>query len=417
MTKPPAGPYSRPLRFEMRFAAPFLLIIVIAAGVSGQNKYEKDFQEFWTSFQENFAYFDKNGIDWPKAREIYQPQAANIKSDREFVQFLERITHEFHNGHITLNTNLDSSNRIIPSGTDIWAEVAGDGAIIKDIREQSKAERSGLKPGMRIVRFNDGGIKAQLAQFLPRSVNKYTPRMLDYAVNMLLAGTHDQPRKITVETAAANKDFYPDQISTLPSENRLLESKILDRNIGYIKIHNSLFNFDLIERFDAALDSLITTRGLILDLTETPSGGNTTVARALMGRFIERETAYQKHSLPREERQFGVKRSWLEYVSPRGRIYRKPLIVMVSRWTGSMGEGLAIGFDAMKRGKIVGTRMAGLIGAIYSFQLSETKIRYSIPTEKLFQPNGAPREDFVPPYLTENTEQTRRTALRLAKGN
>jgi carboxyl-terminal processing protease len=238
--------------------------------------------------------------------------------------------------------------------------------------------------------------------------------MYQYAVNMLLAGTHDKPRKITVELSGSEIDFYPNKFSP-EVRNNLLETKVLNGNIGYIKINNSLFKYDLIKEFDAALDSLFTTKAIILDLTETPSGGNTTVARSIMSRFIEREMPYQKHSSPREEKQFGVKRSWIEYVSPRGKIYRKPLIVAVSRWTGSMGEGLAIGFDGMKRAKIVGTRMARLIGAIENFRMAETKIGYTIPTEKLFHINGTPREVFVPKYLTSNTKQTMTRIFSLIK--
>jgi C-terminal processing protease CtpA/Prc len=143
--------------------------------------------------------------------------------------------------------------------------------------------------------------------------------------------------------------------------------------------------------------------GLVIDLRETPSGGNTTVARAIMSRFIDKEMPYQKHSSPSEEKQYGVKRSWIELVSPRGKIYKKPLVILVNRWTGSMGEGIAIGFDGMKRAMIVGEEMAGLLGAIYSFTLPETNIGFSIPVEKLFHVNGSPREDFVPEFrVTDN---------------
>jgi hypothetical protein len=48
---------------------------------------------------------------------------------------------------------------------------------------------------------------------------------------------------------------------------------------------------------------------------------------------------YQKHELASEERMTGVRRSWLELVSPRGEfVYSKPVAVLVNRWTGSMGE-------------------------------------------------------------------------------
>ena len=61
-----------------------------------------------------------------------------------------------------------------------------------------------------------------------------------------------------------------------------------------------------------------------------------------------------------------------------------------------MGEGIAIGFDAMKRANVIGTEMAGLNGGMETFTLPKTNIRYSFPTEKIFHVNGQPREMFVP---------------------
>lgn len=80
------------------------------------------------------------------------------------------------------------------------------------------------------------------------------------------------------------------------------------------------------------------------------------------------------------------------------------MIVVVNRWTGSMVEGIAIGFDGMKRARIVGDRMAGLLGSIYSFTLPETKINFSIPVEKLFHINSTPRENFVPEFIVADSE-------------
>ena len=83
-----------------------------------------------------------------------------------------------------------------------------------------------------------------------------------------------------------------------------------------------------------------------------------------MGRLVDREATYQKHALPQEERDTGVRRSWLEVVSPRGPFtYTAPVVVLVDHWTGSMGEGIAIGLDGAGRARVVGTRMAGLLGA------------------------------------------------------
>jgi len=121
---------------------------------------------------------------------------------------------------------------------------------------------------------------------------------------------------------------------------------------------------------------------------------------------------YQKHVIL--EKPYGVTRSWIEYVLPRKTRYKNQLIIMVGHWTGSMGEGMAIGFDAMKRASIIGTKMAGLLGAINGFRASETNIGYQFPTEKLYHINGTAREDFIPPFLTNNTKETWEKAKQLA---
>jgi carboxyl-terminal processing protease len=137
---------------------------------------------------------------------------------------------------------------------------------------------------------------------------------------------------------------------------------------------------------------------MILDLRDTPSGGNSTVARGIMGRFIAQDGFYQKHSIPAEERMFDAKRSWVEIVSPRGDFhFDGPLVVLVDHWTGSMGEGIAIGLDGLKRATVVGAEMARLLGATESVTLPNSKIGVNYPAEKLFHVNGTPREDFVPP--------------------
>ncbi|HKO41976.1 MAG TPA: S41 family peptidase [Pyrinomonadaceae bacterium] len=178
----------------------------------------------------------------------------------------------------------------------------------------------------------------------------------------------------------------------------LLEYRRIEKDVGYVKINNSLGDTDLIKQFDLALAALRNTRGMILDLRDTPSGGNTTVARGIMGRFITRDMPYQKHSIPAEERQYETKRSWIELVSSRGEFtYTAPVVVLVNHWTGSMGEGIAIGMDGMKRATIVGTEMARLVGATSSIKLPNTGIGVNFPTEKLFHVNGSPRENFVPP--------------------
>ena len=171
--------------------------------------------------------------------------------------------------------------------------------------------------------------------------------------------------------------------------------------IGVIRFNNSLGEQNTVAAFDAALDGLSSARGLVLDLRDVPSGGNSSVALGIMGRFVHKPLVYQQHRIPNYG-QADVQRSWLELVSPRGAfIYDGPVVLLVNHWTGSMGEGMAVGFDAMKRAAVVGTSMAHLAGAVDEFELQQTGLRVAFATEQLLHPDGTPRERWLPPVLVD----------------
>ena len=117
---------------------------------------------------------------------------------------------------------------------------------------------------------------------------------------------------------------------------------------------------------------------------------------ALTGWFVTKPPAYQVHGLPREEQQNGVPRQWVEQVLPRAGKHHKGLaVIRVGRWTGSKGEGLAMGFNLIGA-KVTGDRMAGLLGAIYDYKLPASGIVLKLPTERLMSVKGVARENFVP---------------------
>jgi len=384
---------------------PFLtfLTIFLSNLVYGQTEFEKDFNEFWNDINNNYAYLDQQQINWNRVKEIYQPKVKEIENQIDFIRFLEKVINEFHNGHISLNTNLNSSNKLIPTGQDLFVEKTNNRFFITDLRKGFGAELSGLKIGNEVVLFNGKPINEQLEIFLPKYTTNYTREMYQYALNMLLAGTHDIKRTITINENGKQINFYPDS-SKLNFSETLLETKTLNKKTAYIKINNSLGDNNLIDAFDKAIDEFISYENLVIDLTETPSGGNTTVARSILGRFINKPLPYQQHEF--DEKEFQTKRMWVEYVTPRKTQFKGKVFALVGHWTGSMGEGIAIGFDAMKRAKIIGTKMAGLIGAISGFSMSETKIGFQIPTERLYHINGTPREKFKPTILTNHMEET-----------
>ena len=353
----------------------------------------------WSSLRDNYVYFDKKETDWNRVREVYRPLLANVKSRSDFVTLLERVLDELYDNHLSLNTNLNSSPRLVPTGLDVWAEWRDGRAVITQLRKGFSAEQAGLRIGMEIVSINGVPVEIAVARRLPGSLKTISPEARNWALRAVLAGTHDQPRIIVAKSRKGlSRSFRLDLATQTTVDNYnytpKLEWKRLPHQIGYIKI-NDLIASEIVSQFDAALNELRKSRGLILDIRDIPRGGNTDVAEPIMARLVDRRLGYQEVAPLRE-------RKYIKEISPRGDwTYAAPIVVLVNRWTASMGEGIAIGLDGMKRATIVGTQMAGLNGGVFNLELPETKIGVTYPGERLNHISGTPRENFNPPVLVD----------------
>jgi C-terminal processing protease CtpA/Prc len=368
----------------------------IAAQTSDQ--LTADFDTLWTTFRDNYAYFDKKETDWDKVRDLYRPQLAEVKSKGDFVSLLERVLAELYDNHTSLNTNRRTSPRLVPTGLDLWAEWIKGRAIITQLRSGFSAQQAGLKVGMEIISVNGVPIKDAVQRRMPKSLKAINDDARNWALRAVLAGTHDQQRVIEARKtmnglATVYRLDLPNQ-TTVDAYKYIpkVEWRMLPGQIGYIKI-NDLISAEIVTQFDTALEGVKNSRGLILDLRDIPRGGNTDVAEPIMGRLFERRMGYQL-VVPLHQP------AYIKEVSPRGAwTYKAPIVVLVNRWTASMAEGMAIGLDGMKRAMVVGTRMAGLNGGIFNFELPNTKIGVNYAGERLNHLNGTPRENFVPPLF------------------
>lgn len=306
-----------------------------------------------------------------------------------WVGVLEDVTGELYDHHVSLGTNTRASPRLVPSGADLWGEVVGERAVITQVRPETAAARAGLRADMTVIAIAGRPIAEAIAARRPAVRGRGDPEAASWAFRVLLAGTHDTPRRLTA-CAASCRDYVLDA-PELPDAPAAVTSR-LDGDIGYLRIENRLGDSDTVAAFDAALATLDAARGLILDLRNTPSGGSTDVAEPILGRFVDQPGPYQRVSEP-------GRAPWNKPLAPRPPYEARPLVVLVDHWTGSMGEGMAIGLDARHRATVVGTRMAGLRGGIASVTLPHTRIPVRFQNERLMHVDGTPREAWAPPIL------------------
>jgi C-terminal processing protease CtpA/Prc len=360
----------------------------------------QDFDALWAYVRDNYAYFHRKTTDWDSVRVLYRPRAQAAATRRELLAVLEDVMEELYDPHAHLGVNSASSPRLMPTGTDLWAEWRGERATLTDVRTGSAAEAAGLRAGMLVLSVDGRPVRDAVRDRLPAALRAPDPAADDWALRAVLAGRRDAPVRVEVAMDGGRRAF--EFVPGVPVAEGPLSARLIDGDVGYVRIHNALGDLALVAAFDSALAMLRDTRALVLDLRNTRSGGNTTVARGILGRLVSTTRPYQMHELPSEERQYGIKRVWVEHVAPRGPFtYERPVAVLVGRWTGSMGEGLAMALDGLDRGVIVGTPMAGLLGATYGVNLPHTGWGVRVPAERLFHVDGTPREEFGPTIHVE----------------
>ncbi|MGC9942712.1 MAG: S41 family peptidase [Verrucomicrobiota bacterium] len=375
-----------------------------------------DFKFFTDQFKDNYAYVDRKEKPWETWDDRFAAAVSAADSPESYAAVIESALDELHDFHAEVRSRNPHRWLPVPTFADMWAEFQGTNAVIIAVRRGGDAERAAITPGDRVTMVGAIPLEQALAERLTTTVDNHDPSARAWALLSLLTGRADESRVLTIMDKSGRSHRV-----TLPLERRFdrspgaLSSKVLSENIGLIRFNNSLGDQTTVAAFDSALGLLRSTRGLILDLRDVPSGGDSSVALGIMGRLIETMLPYQRHRIPHYG-QSDVERNWIELVAPRGPFtYTAPVVVLVNHWTGSMGEGMAIGLDAMHRAKVVGTPMAHLAGAVSDLKLPQTGIDLAFATEQLYHVNGTPRQVWLPPVLLKD-DSTAVDDANLARG-
>jgi len=393
---------------RITFLGWFILICMHGHAQIDQSKLQHDMEMVINDLSDNYAYTDSKSTDLSCIRNHYTNELSNVKNEAEAVLLFEYLLDEFYDSHLILNTNRNSSFRLY---SPIYASYAEGKLIVSSVWSSQLKEVTENVIGAEIKAINGLGIEQAIDAFPTHCNDKSLPEVREWIGNKVLAGRYNEARIITLQLANKNMmELDIDQLEVRKDQHPI--STKIQKDIGIIRINNRLGDNELVHAFDSTLNLLMHTKGLILDLRNTVDGGNSYVARGIMGRFVSEKSPYQKHVT--EENYDGhttIDRSWMEYVEARGAQYTKPVVVLVGRWTGSMGEGLAIGLDGMNRAEIVGTEMERLAGEMNTFQFDHRPYGYRISVAKLFHVNGTPREAFVPSNYVQQTTTLRDETL------
>ena len=352
-----------------------------------------EFNAFIESLENEFIYYDdkKSVIDCIK--QTYVQDADTLSHPYYKVLFYETILNELYDSHISLNTNTGESYRL---SSPIHVEVKNEGVVIKNVfSSQIDYSFSENIIGAEVLSLNGMDFQEVISAFPSKCHHKDDPQVKEWLANKILAGKRNEPRVLKLKLKGGGLIDLDIDLLILKEENTLLSSYTID-NVGVIRINNALGNSDLVDAFDKALNDMMHTDAMILDLRNTFNGGNTGVAEPIMGRFISERKGYQICENTDEK--------YTKYTEPRQQVYDKPLYVLAGRWTGSMGEGMTIGLEGMERATVVGTELNRLAGGMTNIKLLNSKFGFNVSFEKLYHMNGTLREKYVPAaYVIQET--------------
>ncbi|MCC2975854.1 hypothetical protein LK533_04080 [Sphingomonas sp. PL-96] len=390
-----------------------VLLLLFAPGARAQQGAPPasfDAAAAWSAFeallQERYGYFDRPGVDGNAILSAFAERARLAHTDQDFIDTLQLVSHNFADPHFVVGP-LDLEDwAVIPTASDLFGSHEGTTFRIEEVRCESDALAKGVRPGM-VVRTLDGrSPRAAVEAITGRAFTSLTPAQIDFAFNVALAGHRRRPR--TLELVDGGHRRAVALAATSDQAKRVQDGPLLSverqGSLGILRIHNALGNQALIPEFAKALASVADTRTLLIDLRNTPSGGNTSVARGILGHFVDHERPYQVHVVPYESRVLGPPRRFVEYVAPFGARYSGKVYVAGGRWTGSMGEGLMIGFDAIGA-TTVGSELGDLLGGLSNETIEGSAARIDLGTEQLFTVDGLPREAYRPHLYLPRAER------------
>ena len=382
--------------FAMAVALAALLLVGAApAPEPSAADYLSDAESIEGLLRDNYAYLDDlPGGVVPSSPELIAERDAVHDGD-SLLHYAEDMIAALADHHALTGKSFRSDWAIVPSYADIWIVKSGADYVVDAVKPDSIAASAGIRKGYRLTHVGNDPVEDAVAAFWSKLGLKPDGERAAFAARVLAAGRRDRMRVLTFATPTGERTV---KINNLYMDKPAGRPALTVTTVGgktTIRFNNSIGDLDTIKAFDDAMAKVPARAPVVIDLTDTPSGGTTAIARAVLGWFVTRPMPYQMHQLPSEERETGIKRQWVEYVAPRpGKFHPGPVSVRAGRWTGSMGEGMTIGFMALGK-PACGGAMAGLKGGVYDFDLPKTGMRIKFPTERIYTVAGRPREKVV----------------------
>ncbi len=320
-----------------------------------------------------------NGVNWRALRDTLRPRAAAAKTTGELRTVLSEMIGRLKQSHFSiipreLSDETNGSTRIgtredRSGAVGITLRYVNREILVTHVRAGSSAARAGVLPGWSVGAVNGCALSTRLAR-IPKDMESRRVALTAFSLaTQALAGPVGDTVRIAFLDGAGAAHLLPiaretepgvvTRFGNLPPLNAYLEFERIhrdDRIIGVIRFN--IWMPVLVSQFNAAIDALRDTDGIVLDLRGN-FGGVGGMSMGIAGHFLDSAqtigTMHQRgatlHFVANPQRVD----SHAQLVTP----YAGPLALVVDELSISTTEIFVGGLKELGRARVFGVQTAG----------------------------------------------------------
>lgn len=310
-----------------------LLILLLATQFSfGQttkklSRPEKDFETFWTTFKDNYAFFKLKGVNWDSTYKNYRSLVSKKTKQKELISILGQMVEPLKDGHITISK--------------------GEEILYKS--KKTSQFRTEFK-----------GLEKQFWQTVDTTLQKngfkkpvgVGPIFKDE--NLYYFSQTSQIGYIRITRCFADPESIFD-------DNKEIDDTKL-----------------MLQLFDSLLTQLSNTNSIIIDLRANGGGHG---GLELASRFVKTKTLTHYKSIKQKGNYDTFSELEPQYISPNnGTQYLKQVFILTNDKTASSAEDFTISLYKQDNVITIGTNTSGMLSDMFGGELSN-KISFTLSNQ------------------------------------
>ncbi|WP_309607435.1 S41 family peptidase [Flavobacterium sp.] len=311
------------------------------------SKPEKDFEKFWTTFKDNYAFFQLKGVNWDETYKKYKSQINSKTKETELVKIFGEMVEPLKDGHI-----------IISKGEEILYKVKKPSLFKQEFKG---IEKDLWKTSFETLQKNGFSEIKGIGPIVKEENLYYVSRTSDIGF-------------IRISRCFGNLE------SIFDDKKEIEDTKLM------------------LTLFDSVLSSFAKTKGIIIDIRANGGGHG---GEELASRFVLEKILTHYKATRLKGGYENITELKPIYITPNiGVKYANPIVILTNDKTASSAEDFTISLYKQKNVTTIGTNTSGMLSDMFGADLSN-KISFTLSNQRYYSIEKTQLEDIGVPVKVE----------------